>query len=61
VKKMIMPAASKKDLIDIPKKIKNDMEFIFVEEIGEVFDHAMTNAAKKKVQASKPSPKKRKK
>lgn len=61
VKKMIMPAASKKDLIDIPKKIKNDMEFIFVEKIGEVFDHAMTNAAKKKVQASKPSPKKRKK
>ena len=61
VKKMIMPSASKKDLIDIPKKIKNDMEFIFVEEIGEVFDHAMAKAAKKKVQASQTSQKKRKK
>ena len=30
VRKMIMPAASKKDLIDIPKKVKNEMEFIFV-------------------------------
>ncbi len=61
VKKMIMPSASKKDLIDIPKKIKNDMEFIFVEEIGEVFDHAMAKAAKKKVQASQGAQKKRKK
>jgi len=37
VKRMIMPAASKKDLIDIPKKVKSEMEFIFVEEIGDVF------------------------
>lgn len=59
VKKMIIPAANKKDLIDIPKKIKNDMEFIFVEEIGEVFDNAMDKAAKKKAQVSQPSQKKR--
>jgi ATP-dependent Lon protease len=61
VKKMIIPSASKKDLIDIPKKIKNDMEFIFVEEIGEVFDHAMARAVKKKAQVSQASKKKRKK
>jgi ATP-dependent Lon protease len=59
VKKMIIPAANKKDLIDIPKKIKNDMEFIFVDEIGEVFDNAMDKAAKKKAQVSQPSQKKR--
>jgi len=59
VKKMIMPSASKKDLIDIPKKVKNEMEFIFVEEIGEVFDHAFAGPAKKKAQVNQPSQKKR--
>ncbi|TET74015.1 MAG: endopeptidase La [Candidatus Aminicenantes bacterium] len=41
VKKMILPLASKKDLIDIPRKIKKEIEFIFVEEINEVFKHAL--------------------
>lgn len=41
VKRMILPAANKKDLIDIPKKVKKDMQFIFVEEIKEVFAHAL--------------------
>jgi ATP-dependent Lon protease len=53
VKRMIMPAASKKDLIDIPKKVKDEMEFIFVEEIGDVFKHALTKPAKKNVQKGK--------
>ncbi len=48
VKRMILPAANKKDLIDIPKKIKKEMEFIFVEEIKEVFSHALLNQAGKK-------------
>ena len=46
VKKMILPIANKKDLIDIPKKIQKEMEFIFVEEIGEVFDQALLEAEK---------------
>jgi ATP-dependent Lon protease len=41
VKKMILPSANKKELIDIPKKVKKDMEFIFVDEVKEVFDHAL--------------------
>ncbi len=41
VKKMILPSANKKDLIDIPKKVIKDMEFIFVEEAKEVFDHSL--------------------
>lgn len=41
VKKMILPLASKKDLIDIPRKIRKEIEFIFVEEINEVFKHAL--------------------
>jgi len=45
VKKMILPSASKKDLIDIPNKVKKEMEFIFVEEITEVFKHALISPA----------------
>jgi len=41
VRTMILPAGVKKDLIDIPPKVKNDMRFIFVEEINEVFEHAL--------------------
>jgi ATP-dependent Lon protease len=41
VKKMIIPAANKKDLIDIPRLVKKEMEFIFVEEINAVFAHAL--------------------
>ncbi|MFP4082905.1 MAG: endopeptidase La [Candidatus Aminicenantes bacterium] len=41
VKKIILPLPNKKDLIDIPKKIKREMQFIFVEEIKEVFKHAL--------------------
>lgn len=48
VKRMILPAANKKDLIDIPKKVKKEMEFIFVEETKEVFGHALLNQAGKK-------------
>ncbi len=41
VKKIIIPKPNKKDLIDIPQKIKKEMKFIFVEEIKEVFDNAL--------------------
>ena len=41
VRVMILPAAVKKDLIDIPPKVKNEIRFIFVEEINEVFEHAL--------------------
>jgi ATP-dependent Lon protease len=41
VKRMILPAANKKDLIDIPKVIAKEMEFIFVDEIKEVFARAL--------------------
>jgi len=41
VKKMILPLPNKKDLIDIPRHIKKEMQFIFVEDIKEVFKHAL--------------------
>ncbi len=41
IRKMIMPAANKKDLYEIPKKVIRDMEFIYVEDVKEVFRNAM--------------------
>ena len=48
VKKVILPLASKKDLIDIPKKVIKDIEFIFVKRIDEVFTHALHPAPEAK-------------
>jgi ATP-dependent Lon protease len=48
VRKMILPAPNKKDLIDIPRKIKKEMDFIFVEEIKDVFRNALLRPQKKK-------------
>ena len=50
IKMVILPLPSKKDLIDIPKKIKKDIEFVFVEKIDEVFFHAFSGP--KKVQST---------
>ena len=41
IKRLIMPAANQKDLIDIPKVIAKDMTFIFVEEIQQVLAAAL--------------------
>jgi len=41
VKRMILPAPNKKDLIDIPKVIAKDITFIFVEDINQVLAAAL--------------------
>lgn len=72
IKKIILPRPNKKDLVDIPQKIKKEMQFIFVDDINQVFNEALakpltasqtnqtrskTGLGKKKV-ARKPVPKK---
>jgi len=52
VKKMILPLENKKDLIDIPKKIKKEMHFIFVEEIKNMFNESLVKSFSN--EASKP-------
>jgi ATP-dependent Lon protease len=47
IKKMILPAPNKKDLIDLPAIVKKEMEFIFVEEIRDVFAHALVKSKAK--------------
>jgi ATP-dependent Lon protease len=41
IKKVILPAQNRKDMDDVPKEPKRDMEFIFVEDVREVFNIAL--------------------
>jgi ATP-dependent Lon protease len=51
VKKIILPLPNKKDMADIPIKIKREMEFIFVESIYDVFDNALVKEPHSKTKA----------
>ncbi len=48
VKTMIMPKANKKDLTDVPKDVFRDMKFFFVEDVREVFGHALAKPVSRK-------------
>jgi ATP-dependent Lon protease len=37
IKRVIMPAANRKDLRDLPDHVRDEMEFFFAERIDEVF------------------------
>jgi ATP-dependent Lon protease len=41
VKRVIMPERNKKDLIDIPQNVKDEMEFIFAKNVDEVLEAAL--------------------
>ena len=51
VKKIILPLPNKKDMADIPSKIKREMEFIFVESIHDVFDNALVKEPRSETKA----------
>jgi ATP-dependent Lon protease len=50
LRKIILPAPNRKDLIDIPQKIKREMDFIFVEEIKDVFEQALVKPTEQKAE-----------
>ncbi len=41
IKKMIMPALNRKDLVELPKNVLSDMEFIYVEDVNGVLNNAL--------------------
>jgi ATP-dependent Lon protease len=53
IKRVIIPNRNKKDLEDIPKYIKKDMEFVDVETMDEVLKNALKKNAKKPTAASR--------
>lgn len=48
VKNIVIPLANKKDIVDIPKEFKDKMNFVFVENVDEVFSVAYDRNAKGK-------------
>jgi len=60
LKAVILPRDNKKDLEDVPKKIKKDIKLVFVSHMDEVLDHALKKKqkkAKKTRRKVKPTPK----
>ena len=41
IKTVIMPASNERDLEDLPQEVREDLNFIFVENVREVFDAAL--------------------
>ncbi|MCD6391484.1 MAG: endopeptidase La [Dehalococcoidia bacterium] len=48
LKKVILPKENEKDLEEIPKEVKEDLQFIFVKSIDEALEHALNKAANTK-------------
>jgi ATP-dependent Lon protease len=44
LKTVILPEANRLDLEDLPKEIAEDLKFVFVEHVRQVFDAALLNA-----------------
>jgi len=56
IKQVIMPKRNKKDLEDIPKYVKKDMEFVFAETMDDVIKKALQKDVNRKQIASNKSP-----
>ena len=52
---IILPKSSTKDLVDIPKRARNDLKIIAVEHMDQVLDKALFPAAPKPVRVRKPA------
>lgn len=61
IKKVIMPKRNKKDLEDIPKYVKKDMEFIFAETMDDVLEKALQKNVHRQQKTIKKSPRKQSK
>jgi ATP-dependent Lon protease len=44
LKSVILPEPNRRDLEDLPQEVKNDLKFIFVENVRQVFDEALLDA-----------------
>jgi ATP-dependent Lon protease len=58
INRVIIPGRNVKDLEEIPKYIKRDMEFIAVETMDDVLEHTLLGKAKKKARKAPPAAKK---
>ena len=57
ISRVIMPARNEKDLMDIPEKVREKLEILFVDNIDKVFELALTAPKKEAKPKAKPKPK----
>ena len=55
IKTVIMPAPNERDLEDLPQEVRDDLTFIFVDNVRQVFDAALRDTILPKVKAVKAS------
>lgn len=60
LKTVIIPTRNQKDLIDVPKKARNELKIIPVEHMDQVLDYALNPEVKKEVKPPRPRRKKEK-
>jgi len=53
LKTMIVPKKNEKDMVEIPKKIQDDLNFVLVEHMDEVVEQALLPSVKKHKARSK--------
>ncbi len=53
VKAVILPKANQKDLADIPKQVRKELTFFFVDHISEVFEKALDKTERKSVKTER--------
>jgi ATP-dependent Lon protease len=41
IKTVILPAPNRRDLEDLPEEVRNDLRFVFVDHVRQVFDEAL--------------------
>lgn len=44
IKKILLPEANKRDMIDVPESVKDDVKFVFVSDMDQVLDQALVKS-----------------
>ena len=56
LKMVVLPKRNRKDLVEIPRKVRNDLKFVFVERMEEVLEVALLEKPKKKSKSRSKQP-----
>jgi ATP-dependent Lon protease len=48
IRRVLAPRRNEADLEDIPEPLRKDMDFVWVDEIGEVFGEALSDGRKRR-------------
>ncbi|MCX6012146.1 MAG: hypothetical protein NTV30_01775 [Chloroflexi bacterium] len=55
VKKVVLPKENEKDLEEVPPQVKSELQFVFAEQISDVFKHTLKQLKSSKLSESKQS------